>query len=674
MIKQLIIENVRNVSGLETVDLSGLDVFVGPNGSGKSTRLDTVPVVVLGYNPENEGKNHESVFKDANADKMTVGLVTDAGEFRRSFENRGGSIGQTITINGDEKSKTEGNQIIAEKLGEHVILFNIADFLGLSDDKRKEFILNLGIKEDAAVIKKMILEEFLRVLSPELDGLLKYKYNKTFPELSETEINEAIKIIVNSLDGEHAQAVAEGTVGDFMRIESKNAVKYMEQVAKKYNSDLSYQRKSARELEATVKKLNELMLQKEGGSKTIAEVKKEIEDLQQQIMRVNSEIEINRKNMQIINQHESQIERVEKILEKIRSEDDPTPEIEQTAETIEKAKEYQSRMEANQTAIQKAKDKLKDVKELIEKIEGVKRVKHCILTTEIECPADLSGYLSELQNRATELEGEIEAIQSDINDIEDDVTKEFSKAALPLDVFIKGLKKRKENLESRKRENEINERAYTKELQELQSRDFAEFATVDEKTLIEQKEGIIQQKVEAERQLETLQRIKEATSEINQAELSTELAKVRIDIDKQMIAAIKTVRNRLLGKSLEPIKTLMNDLLSEINPKFKFDIFLNDSDKLVMGWPEDKQFRPFERLSKGERIIFTVAFITALYQFLNPPLKALCVKVAELDKNYFQLLLKGLKKMKQYFDNILVEYPHEVEDQDGWKVFRLGKE
>lgn len=691
MITQLFLENSRNIKGKASLDLSGLDLFIGPNGSGKSNWLDTIPIVILGYNPEKKGKDYASTFEDSNSDIMIRGFRTleemDVyrlqGEFTRKFQiDKTGKIEQTIVIDGTEYGRAAGNKLIAEQLGDKIILFDLDEFLEKSDDRKKEFIFGLGVKTQIFNVRLKIEELFLREIDPDIGGILKYKYEAfSILQLTADQRKELEAIVLDSISEDETditRIIVSGIIFDLYNRKSEDANSYFLETLKIFNNGLNTHRKLKREYESTKKRLTELQLEKETAPKTLDELKLEFKETQDNIVKLNTEIAVNKKNREVIQNHDVRVDKIKEILadlKKSKKDGKTKQELKKVESDIIKIKEYIEKY----SVIKKTKNDLHDLinkyHKITENLVKTKKVGYCIISSEIPCPADFSDNLLAFEEIIEENSRELEEVDSDLNFLEEEIKSKYSKEAIPLSDFLISLETQKKDMESEIRILETSEKSYTEELRELESRDLSQFNVIDDKTLLLQLDGWIKKREELDSQLEALQRIKEARIEIASIELSTDITEQKIKFDKMIISAIRDVMNELLSEILRPLKIKMNELLSQIDKNFKFDIYLDNSEKLVLGWPKDKKtFCVFDNLSKGEKVLYSVALITALYHYLSPPLKALCVKVAELDSTYFKLLLNGLKALKSNFDNILVEYPHigvladKPKELEGWKI------
>jgi len=155
MIKEI---SMRNFKGqMESQKLTGKDILIGPNGMGKTTRLQAVGIALLGYVP-GKGKLPAETFKLANADTMSVGLVTDNLTFARTFtrsEKSGKDGSNNVTVSQDitispsrgEKKAADKEARIAAEVGSFPVMLDFNEFLSLSDPKRRDFIYGLSVIE-----------------------------------------------------------------------------------------------------------------------------------------------------------------------------------------------------------------------------------------------------------------------------------------------------------------------------------------------------------------------------------------------------------------------------------------------------------------------------------------------------------------------------------------------
>jgi hypothetical protein len=142
------------------VDFDKLTAFQGPNGEGKSTVIQAIRLAQLGYDPET-GKKLGDTRKLINSDMgvADIAVTYDTGfAVRRRF----GKKTETQVMPSDGEMKEAERQARIEKeTGGMVISLDLASFLGLSDERRREWFFD-HLPDDAA---KLDLRTFKRWVS-----------------------------------------------------------------------------------------------------------------------------------------------------------------------------------------------------------------------------------------------------------------------------------------------------------------------------------------------------------------------------------------------------------------------------------------------------------------------------------------------------------------------------
>lgn len=145
----------------------------------------------------------------------------------------------------------------------------------------------------------------------------------------------------------------------------------------------------------------------------------------------------------------------------------------------------------------------------------------------------------------------------------------------------------------------------------------------------------------------------------------------------EMLGA-KGIQGELVKGILAPIK---NDIFENLKLMgFDFEPFFqteSDSGKEVFqfGWVnENGHTVNFDALSTGQQTVFLAAMMMTIIERAQPKLKLLVMdNLNHLDSVNFQLLIDGLSKIANKLDNIIlagaIEYSFEAE---GWKVWELG--
>jgi len=680
MIKRIYMKNIRNVEGELWEDLTGLDIYNGELGSGKSTRLDSIYLTILGYIP-NMGKDCATSFLNSNSNtEMAVGIVKDCISYIRTFEkSEDNRISQKISIGADEHKLSEGNELISKEFGEDIFVFNLKEFLDLSDDKKKEFIFNLGTK---GMGEKDIYREFVdkycrRITNEgEVDGLLKFKYQvKSFSDLTKEQTKEATTILFNTLDDEK-KMICNETLAKFVKIYLKCAHDtqgLLNEALAYFSNDKKIQMRIKRDAEAANREYQRMKTMLDVDS-SLVEIEKEVKQTQDSITEVKIKIANNDKNKEIIEHHQQQTSRIMKILATLAEDNikEWREELTNVDKNIEDITDKKEKLELSIDDYKKIETEIESYQIAIKKAKNVSKNKVCVISDQLPCTTDLKPALENLADLIEERNRELDKIESNINDIKDSLKENYPNIKFPLKPYLNEISKWRNELNEKISMHTKQVELYTQEKKDLDKINLSTFNVVDDMVYQKQLDGLLQhQAVLNDKQKET-QALKEKMISIQSASLSKLMAQQRVDFDKKAIDSIKEIINDMLSQSIEPIKEIVNKLLSGIKKDFVFDMYLDEKDHLLFGWQREKGFSPFNSLSGGETILFSIALIAALIIKREPKLKILCIKAAEVSILYFKLMLAGLKAMKSNLDNILVEYPHELpENIEGWNIIRL---
>jgi len=134
------------------VSLTGRDVLTGPNGSGKTTVIDAITAGILGYIP-GIGKKPSNTMKLSSGSEMTIRMSSDSLTWQRTFvESRKRTKGEVkYTYSEKVHSTPELTSIkerdklneLAGKLGDFPVMFDMTQFVKLSDTERRDFLFQI---------------------------------------------------------------------------------------------------------------------------------------------------------------------------------------------------------------------------------------------------------------------------------------------------------------------------------------------------------------------------------------------------------------------------------------------------------------------------------------------------------------------------------------------------
>jgi exonuclease SbcC len=673
MIKQLYLNNIRNIRGEVTEDLSGLDLFVGPNGSGKSTRLDAVPLVCQGFIP-GRGEKPAEVFKDSNADAMGVGIITDRNDFRRYWEVKGDTVEQRITVNGAPMKVGDGNNRIAQSVGRDDVLFNLSEFLKLSDDKKKDFMFNMGAKVDKAEAYNLFLTNFFNaILMNDIGMALQMIYKvDSLSQLDSAQREAFIESLIGRIEIEEMRPIVKQTLYGITQMSTASAQDLLSQIVAKIAEDLNATRKAKRGYEATNKTLRELQDDKVIDA-TLAEIETEKQSLFAKQRDLDKRVNDNKHNKEKRERVINQTARLKSLLEALNQFNAETTqkEIDELSTKLTQAEQYQVAYADFSRIKNEADFKLNYLQEQRGRLDTVQGF--CILSEQVVCSTDLTRAKANLDGLIHAAETDAVEAETNLNNFVESVVEYY-----PFDKVTSDLRRQIQEKQTQITQADKEREIYTKELADLQTVNLDEFVLVDDVVLtVEQNDLTTHIKANDQHYRDQIS-IKENMATIRAAALAAKEAEMRIEVDKVVINAAKSTIDNLLSTTIEPINKLVNELLTSIGETYRFKMALDDNGKFRYGRVNHNNFTAFDTLSGGETVIFSIALLTAIVIHKDPPLKVLCIKAAEVSEEYILPMLNGLKAMKPHLDNILVEYPHThlLENKsdafEGWTIHRMG--
>ena len=149
----------------ERMDLGKLNLLVGPNGSGKSARLAAIRFAITGGTSIGEKPGDAMAFACAGGATVGCTLTDDFSWLRGVQEDpRTHEVKSFIQITGDRRqSVKELHETVVNKCGEFGPMFDLRKFLGISPDKRRNYILELCAKasgegDDPRIVERLFQE------------------------------------------------------------------------------------------------------------------------------------------------------------------------------------------------------------------------------------------------------------------------------------------------------------------------------------------------------------------------------------------------------------------------------------------------------------------------------------------------------------------------------------
>lgn len=160
-IKSVTIHGMHNVDEHKFVISDGCNYFCGPNGAGKSTILQAIQLALLGYIP-GTGKTASAIMQHSNSNVMSVsvemGSDTECISITRTYVRKGKSVSSIVDISPDSYTEEQ----ISEMVGDMELpVFNFTDFLNMSANKMKDWFIQFLPKSNYTLDWMSILSRVL---------------------------------------------------------------------------------------------------------------------------------------------------------------------------------------------------------------------------------------------------------------------------------------------------------------------------------------------------------------------------------------------------------------------------------------------------------------------------------------------------------------------------------
>ena len=704
-IKQIQMSGIKGQEG--TQDLTGRDIIIGNNGAGKTTRLQAMSLAALGYVP-GKGKTAADTFELASEDTMTVGIDTElCGIFRSYIKSSKLASDGTMDVkttqkinvypSEGERSNKEKEQRIIREVGDFPAMLDFGSFIELSDNKKRDFIYNLGgdrFTWDHAQVEESLREAVLT------DALL--ENNPEMYDTMEDDFVEVMKQYSQETD------VTSGLLA-------------MGEYAKE---QLSRWRKEKAHADAAAQKLTEIKNRELDTDRGLAENQEKLAVMraeQSELIKTYAAAEAENRI------HQSKTLELERLSADIES-------LENDSNTVEKADKLARDIEGYSTTIKETKERIESVRhhldamrqenkdicnrahERKEYINSLKQqLDHCdmtiqkeselieLITTnagccafsrEIKCSHDFSGFIAERQkiiDNAYEKKDELEpaiAEQSGLlfqmdrerEQIESNFEAEHSESVelqRRLDQFEALLRASQEDLQQLENAAPIltakrqQAKDLTEWLEQNPARDCGDYQ-IGLQTLEENIKSL-------EDTIEKQKKIRNDIINIKSNVIDSQTATFQQECWKQIAEAIgqKGIQGEIVKEMLDPMRDLINDKLKAMGIEYCF-YFRTESDRgkevFEFGWSDQTGRRPFSALSQGEQLLLLIAMMTTIIEQSNSKIRILAIdNINHLDHDNLQRVIHGLNEAGKNMDNIILAGTPDLTDDDapGWKVWRI---
>lgn len=609
----------KNFKGISTEQaLTGMDIFVGPTGVGKTTRLDALTVGMLGCLPS-LGKRPMDTVELASDKTMSVSLSTTTGfSLSRLFDTN--PVAQTINVfpTFGEKNNTQCEARIVEELGDFPVMWNLGEFMGLSDDKKRAFIFDL-VKVDAD------------------------KWNK--------------KAVSDSLVGQ-----ADKWVNEVLSCwkEDSNIQTNLSNMLIFLKNQLSQFEKKKKDGEGATRKMAELKTECVS-SEVIAETKRIIAEIQEGLTKIREQVAADKVKVENARQRGISIVRLQEKLKQFSPDilSATMQDLIKDLERVEKLyKQKTIELDILERNVMGLSAQAMEKENILKRLEGQRGM--CPVLKDFKCGQDFSTVKQDAQNELSPL---AEAL----------ILKR--KVAVPLKEevleLLKTTQKHEKGISDKKSIAMVQE-----ELAVLQKQESVNEGVADPDILNVQRIGLESRLTEKKAELEKKEEVKRNLLIVSQLALSSDDAEENIETIKALLLTLGTkgLQGEIVRDSVDPIFDKANFLLSQINATWNIGTRFADNkgqEIFQIGWKKEDGWVPFTTLSSGQKVIFSTALMAALVLTRNPACKILGIELGECDNACSKMLIEGLDKIAAQMDNIIVCSWHDVESPEGWKKWNL---
>lgn len=704
-IKQIQMSGIKGQE--EKQDLTGRDIIIGNNGAGKTTRLQAMSLAALGYVP-GKGKTAADTFELASEDTMTVGIDTElCGIFRSYIKSsklasdgtRDVKITQKINVypSEGERSNKEKEQRIIREVGDFPAMLDFGSFIELSDNKKRDFIYNLGgdrftwnhaqVEES---LREAVLTDALLENNPEMYDTMEDDFVEVMKQYSqETDVTSGLLAM-----GEYAKEQLSR-----WRKEKANADAAAQKLTEIKNRELETDRGLAENQE----KLAAMKAEQSELIKTYAAAEAENRIHQSKTL----ELERLSADIEALENDSGTTEKADKLARDIEGYSITVRDTREQIESIhhhldamrQESKDISIRYKERQKYLDDLKQQLNHCdmtiqkeSELIELITA--NAGCCVFSKDIKCSYDFSGFIAERQEiidnaytKKDELEPAI-AEQSSLllqmgeegDQIEIDMerkcneTIDLQRKLRQFEVLIMTSQEDLQQLENSapiltaKRQQAKD---LTEWLEQNPSRDCGDYQ-IALQSLDENIKSL-------EDTIEKQKKIRNDIINIKSNVIDSQTATFQQECWKQIAEAIgqKGIQGEIVKEMLDPMRDLINEKLKAMGIEYSF-YFRTESDRgkevFEFGWSDQTARRPFSALSQGEQLLLLIAMMTTIIEQSNSKIRILAIdNINHLDHNNLQRVIHGLNEAGKNMDNIILAGTPDLTDEDapGWKVWRI---
>lgn len=631
------------------LELGRLTAIQGPNGSGKTAIVQAVKLALLGYAPD-VGRQLQATRQliDEELGLAEVGLSFDSGfGIRRVF---GASSETQVMPSKGEATGRACQARIDEETGGLLVSLDLATFLELSDEKRREWLF-----------------EHL----PAAEGVLDWKLFATWTDAEESPLGDVVRTLwtqtVERAPHPVAGLSAAIEVAHRDRLEADRQRQAQAKVVERGDEELrsrdvpeAVYPEELVELERTLASLNQRIGEARAGREAV-------EAIDARIARTE------RKREELV----GQIEAVDASLaaaKDVVSELEFARDLGATREGLEEElltndAELAQIREDRAEAVERA-GPLREAAALVRgRRAEVERFGACPYAA-LGCDLDIG---SERDRILEELDDELERVLADCQLEVDTLAR--------IEVELARVLEERERIEAELRAGE------SVKAEEAKARDAVGTLAARRRELEERIELVAEELVGARDERETLKSddgarelydARDAAESERAALRAREAARIRHDTTvesherekrrletmaakaealKELDGNLLRLRGHVIAEMVGPLEAEAVALLARMDPAKTFRFVHEREGRAILdfGFEEDGKLRLYAAASKGERVMLTVAFLGAVLSILAPPMRLLVIDdVEQLDMERRRGLLGALTSMGEHWDAVIV--------------------
>lgn len=637
---KLKIENYKTHQ-MKVLPLEKLNFLNGKSGSGKSSVIESLYFLLLGEIP-GVGKRSEDLLKASSGNFINVALKNDND---RVYERK-------VEKGSNPKLFIEGKQESALDFQVDKELLNFYNYLDMSPKEKNEYLMNL-LGGNTEITGSELLGEVHTIPSNDSDKEL-FKSICSLKGNYQTVMDDAVKLLEE-----------ERKIGKKRLKEAENAYSSVTDTRSFY--DLS-----ENQLKEKKEELTALIEQRINLEKKLSETARSGE-------MAEANLQKKRKLTDALKKYESSFQEkstsfkklkfVENLDAGLRSEELTIQEIQSNITTLE---------EERATVIQKGQLIKQSNKKMEENILILsKDDKSCPLNPNVKCSTTFQGEIQKMKEDLKKLTTERVAMVTTYKNL----TGKLEALKLEIDrhkEVLRSLEKSKfENIEYKNLAESL------KQLQTLMKDTKAELESIPSTT---GDTGLELITLKAERDLllkniKALQEELEAGDKIlTKSALQQEwtrtitLQKTSLTFIESFLSTVKSEGKSFISKKIEHLSSQIKEELKELSFNGFFS-FKEDSKTISIGVERNGQFIDYAMLSKGEKLLFAVAIMTAFYkENKNSSFKVLVIdNVLDIGEKRLTELTEYITKNQEHYDIVLIAGIVEEKINKKFKVINFSE-